>query len=126
MSSEATPESRHSVTPYLVVNNAAELIEFLKKVFDAELIYGPVFRDDGSFMHSEVKIDDSSIMIGEPPPNQKLMPACIFLSINDAKTVYEKAISENGNPLVEPGQEGSPYYGGVEDSWGNQWWIADK
>ena len=116
---------RHNVTPYLLINNASRCIGFLKIVFNAEIIYGPEYREDGSFMHSEIKIGDSTIMIGEPPQNEKKLPSCIYITVSDSKVVYEKAVNEGGKPLCEPGQEGSPYYGGIEDSWGNQWWIAN-
>lgn len=120
-----TEIDRHNVTPYLVINEALKCIDFLKKIFNAEVIYGPIYREDKSFMHSEIRIGDSTIMIGEPPQNEKIMPACIYITVSDSKVVYDNAINEGGKPFCEPGQEGSPYYGGIEDSWGNQWWIAN-
>ena len=54
MSSDTNIE-RHNVTLYLLRNEASKCIDFLKTVFNAEVIYGPEYREDGSFMHSEIK-----------------------------------------------------------------------
>jgi len=55
-------EGFHTVTPYISVREALELIDFIKKAFGAEgKIYG--IGSQGGF-HSEFKIGDSIIMIG--------------------------------------------------------------
>ena len=51
------PEGYHVVTPYLVVPGVANLIDFMKKAFDAkegERMKTP----DGRIMHASVKIGD--------------------------------------------------------------------
>ena len=54
----------HTVTPYLVVNNAAEAIAFAEKVFSAETL-GVQKREDGTIMHAEIRIGDSVMMISD-------------------------------------------------------------
>ena len=55
-------EGFRTVTPYLVVTNLHEEIDFIKKVFAAEgQVYG--IGSAGGF-HSEYKIGDSMLMIG--------------------------------------------------------------
>src|SRR5262245_7308508 len=57
-----TSRGIRSVTPYLAVRPAAELVEFVKRAFDArELV-----RTSGSSggVHAEVRIGDSQVMIG--------------------------------------------------------------
>jgi PhnB protein len=54
------PEGFHSITPYLQVKGAAELIDFLKQAFDArENLRVP--RPDGTIMHAELRIGDSAV-----------------------------------------------------------------
>src|SRR5512146_3283148 len=64
MAVKPIPEGYHSVTPYLSVNGAERLIEFLKQAFGAEE-RERFLRPDGHIMHAEVKIGDSIIMLGE-------------------------------------------------------------
>ena len=58
------PDGYHSVTPYLIINGAAEAIEFYKKAFGAiELFRMP--QPDGRIGHAEIKIGDSPIMLAD-------------------------------------------------------------
>lgn len=52
------PDGSHSVTPYLVVTDAARLIEFYRRALGAEELFrmpGP----GGRIMHAEIKVGDS-------------------------------------------------------------------
>ena len=60
MTSSHIPSGFHTVTPYLLVEGAPMLIEFLTAAFDAE-VTGSLTRPDGSLMHAEVKIGDMMI-----------------------------------------------------------------
>ena len=55
-------EGFHTITPYLIVQGAVELIDFVKQAFGAE----ELFRSGGSAggIHAEVRIDDSIVMEG--------------------------------------------------------------
>lgn len=54
MTVKPIPAGYHTITPYLVVQGAAQLIEFLKQAFDAEEILR-MAQPDGTIMHAEVK-----------------------------------------------------------------------
>jgi PhnB protein len=59
------PAGYHSVTPYLVVDGASRLIEFLKFTFEAEL--RDSFTDkEGKVQHAEVRVGDSVVMLKMP------------------------------------------------------------
>ena len=53
-------EGFRSLTPYIIVQGAAQFLDFMKEVFGAEEKLR-VPRPDGSIMHAEVKIGDSMI-----------------------------------------------------------------
>ena len=59
-------EGFHTVTPYLIVPEAAELIDFVKQAFGAEELLRAAGSAGG--IHAEVRIDDSMVMIGEEGP----------------------------------------------------------
>ena len=58
-------EGFHTITPYLIVKPAVELVDFVKQAFGAV----ESFRATGSAggLHCEVKIGDSVVMIGGGP-----------------------------------------------------------
>jgi uncharacterized glyoxalase superfamily protein PhnB len=124
MAVKPIPEGYHNVTPYLVVRDVAALIEFLKRAFDAKETYR-MPRADGTVMHAEVRIGDSNIMLGEPMGEWKPMPASLYLYVEDADAVYQRAIQSGAISLMQPADQFyGDRHGGVKDPSGNHWWIA--
>ncbi len=72
-------------------------------------------------------------MMGSPAPGVRpgddgagrLMPAMIYVYVDDTDATYKKALAAGGTSLEEPNDA---FYGdrraGVSDSQGNQWFIA--
>ncbi len=121
---EPVPEGYHTVTPFLLVNNAEELIEFIKKAFGGT-VDDMMKSDDGSIRHSTVKIGDSLVMISDGTKQYEPMPCMLHLYVEDVDSVYEKAVQAGGISLREPEDQ---FYGdrsaGIQDKWKNQWWLA--
>src|SRR5258708_2366583 len=62
------PEGYHSVTPYLIIKDAAAAIEFYKKALNAkEVVRMPM--PDGRIGHAELLIGDSHIMLADEMPD---------------------------------------------------------
>lgn len=124
MAVKPIPDGYRTVTPYLTVQGAAKLIDFLKQTFEAvetELLPRP----DGMIGHAEVRIGDSMIMLSDATPEFVPMPARIHVYVKDVDVVYRRALQAGGISLREPEDQ---FYGdrsaGVRDACGNQWWIA--
>jgi PhnB protein len=124
MAVKPIPDGYHSVTPYLMVQGVAALIDFLKQAFGADEIFR-MPRPDGAIMHAEVKIGDSMIMMGEAMGEHQPMPGSIYLYVNDADAVYQRALQAGATTMMEPGDQ---FWGdrqaGIKDPVGNFWWIA--
>ena len=124
MSVNYIPAGFHTVTPYLVVNGAARLIEFLKQAFDAQVIL-QMPMPDGTVAHAEVRIGDSPIEIGDASPQYPARSAMLHIYVPDCDAVFQKAL-DAGAKAVRPLKD--EFYGdragGVEDPCGNQWFIA--
>ena len=57
MAVKPIPDGYHSVTPYLTVQGAARLLEFLTRAFDAT-VTEHLKQPDGTVGHAEVRIGD--------------------------------------------------------------------
>ena len=124
MTVKPIPDGYHSVIPYLIVQGAAALIDFLRQAFDATEKERHTWPD-GSIMHAEVKIGDSVIMLGEAKGEWKPMPASIYLYVNDADATFRKAIKAGAVSVMEPADQFyGDRHGGVKDPCGNLWWVA--
>jgi uncharacterized glyoxalase superfamily protein PhnB len=118
------PEGFHTVTPCITVEGASRLIEFLEKSFDA-VIQDKFFRADGTIGNASVRIGDSMVMIFDAHDQWKAKPASFYVYVPDCDAIYQKALAAGGTSLLEPADM---FYGdrnaGVQDSAGNEWWIA--
>jgi uncharacterized glyoxalase superfamily protein PhnB len=119
------PDGFHSVTPFLIVEEAAQLLDFMKQAFQASADI-QMAQPDGSVMHAEARIGDSVIMVGqamgeEHPPR----PGAIYLYVEDADATYQRALRAGATSTQEPeDQFWGDRMGGVKDPSGTQWWIA--
>ncbi len=115
-------EGFHSVTPYLTVRKAPELVDFVKQAFGATEIFRTVGSAGG--MHCEVKIGESMVMIGggEGIPE---WPTAIHLYVPDVDATYQRALDAGAISLAAPmDQEYGERSAAVQDATGNHWYIA--
>jgi uncharacterized glyoxalase superfamily protein PhnB len=125
------PERYHTLTPNLVVQNAAGAIDFYKKVFGAtevERFPGP----DGKIMHVELKIGDSTIFVNDsmgklaaPADPGASNPMYLHVYVPDADTIFNRALSAGARadmPLQN--MFWGDRYGKITDPFGQQWGIA--
>ena len=111
------PDGWHSVTPRLVVDDAAGLVEFLRRAFGAS---GELRADRPAVL----QIGDSVIMVSRTGP-RAAMPAFLYLYVDDADVTYARALDAGAQSLEAPND--MPYgdrRAMVEDRWGNVWQIA--
>ena len=123
---QAIPDEYGSVTPYLVVDGADDLIGFLKDTVDATLRGDDVMRGpDGKVGHAEVQIGNSVVMLADVPPDGEAMKAMLNIYVEDCDGVYKKALAAGAESVREPEDQ---FYGdrtaGIRDKWGNQFYIS--
>ena len=114
----------HAITPYLFVQGASRLIEFISAAFDGEVTFQKA-RPDGAIMHAEMRIGDSMLMLADAPAQFGPMPTSIYRYVTDCDAVCHCALDSGGVsvfPIMTlPSGERN---GGVRDPGGNIWWVA--
>jgi PhnB protein len=112
----------HTVTPYLY--GGPKLIDFLKEVFDAEVLH-PGGPDAEGNSHNEVKIGDSPVDFGSGYFADKSMAAALWVYVPDVDATLQKALKAGAHLLREPeNMSWGDRVCGVKDAFGNTWWIA--
>jgi PhnB protein len=124
MAMKPIPDGYHTVTPYLTVDDPGAVIDFLKKAFNAQETFA--MRDEkGKVQHAEVKIGDSMVMLGAAHDQWKARPSNFYLYVEDVDAMYKQAVAAGGKSISEPAtQFYGDRHGAVEDSQGNNWWVA--
>ena len=121
------PEGYHTVTPYLVAQNAPALLDFVKQVFDAK----ENFRSTGGAggMHADVQLGDSRMMIGGGGAgyswkgNSK--PGAFHIYVRDCDATYKRAVDAGAATILPPtDQDYGERSASVKDAEGNFWYIA--
>ena len=126
------PAGYHTVTPYLIIKNAAAAIEFYKKAFNAiEMARMPA--PNGMIGHAELKIGDSMIMLADEFPEMDAKgpetfggsPMSIMLYVEEADKIFQQAI-DAGAKILRPLE--NKFYGDrsgqITDPFGYVWSIA--
>lgn len=121
-----TSHIRHgigSVRPYL--HGPLEILDFLKNVFGAAEIERHEFGPES--FHVELKIGDSVIAVeaGALPPDVPAWSNSVYVYVEDADAVYEKAIALGAECIAPPADK--PYeerQAGFRDMAANVWWIG--
>ena len=126
------PDGYHTATPYLILKDAAQAIDFYKRAFGAaELMRMP--GPGGKIGHAEIKIGDSPIMLADEFPDMGHKgpralggsPVSIMLYVNDSDATVAQAVSA-GAKLAKPVQD--QFYGDrsgtIEDPFGHVWHIS--
>ena len=102
MSVKAKPDGYHSVTPYLIVNGAAEAIRWYGEALGAEEALRLPMGD--KIGHAEIRIGDSFVMLSDEWPDYgKLGPksrggatSSLMIYLDDVDAAFERAIAAGG------------------------------
>jgi PhnB protein len=127
---------RLSLTPYLVVNDAAAAIEFYIAAFDAEELARHLAPHSERIMHSHLKLNGGEIMLcddfssdmktkSETPIALGGSPITLALVVKDAHAVWDKAVAAGAEvimPLAD--QFWGDRYGQLRDPFGHKWSIS--
>jgi PhnB protein len=120
------PTGYSTVSPYLIVADAAATIRFLEQVLDGRLLRS--FPDDqGRLMHAEVRIDDTVVMLADSAPEWPPVAAFAHVYVMDVDATYERALAAGATSVQVPEKkQDEDKRGGVKDAGGTTWWIATR
>ena len=117
-------EGLRDVTPCLLPHGTPQVIDFLKRAFQAEETERHA-SPQGVVQHATVRIGDSMLELGEAHGPFQPMPTMFYLYVEDADAWYERAIEAGAISISPPADQ---HYGdrvaAVRDPFGNEWYMA--
>lgn len=118
------PEGRPDVSVYILAEDASAVSGFAVQVLGAgELLR--LTRPDGSLMHGEYRIGDSTIMLAQATQEYPPFPVWLHVYVPDVEATYRRALAFGAVPIAAPElKEDGDRRASVRDAAGNTWWIS--
>lgn len=129
------PEGLSTVTAALVVDGAAQAIDWYKKVFGASERGQRHLGPDGKVMHAELQIGSSVLFINDTMGGAPSVirdgrslggsPVALCVYVEDSDAIFKRA-SENGSKVTMPigDQFWGDRWGSFTDPYGLNWSVA--
>ena len=112
------PDTLHTVTPRIIVDDPDGLVRFLEDTFQARALVR-------AGAPTEVHIGDSVVLVSDGAGQRERMCAFLYVYVADADASYRRALAAKAVSLEAPVD--TPYgdrRAMVKDAWGNIWQIA--
>ncbi len=126
------PDHYHTITPYIIVSDAAAAIDFYARAFGAEEI-ARMQIPNGPIMHAEVRIGDSIVMLSDENPDMGALspqtiggsPASLLIYSEDVDAAYARALEAGASEAAAPEDMfWGDRFARVVDPYGHAWAIA--
>jgi PhnB protein len=129
---KAVPDGIHTITPHIVVRNAARAAEWYKEALGAEE-RGRIPVPGGKFMQIELWFGDSAVMLADEFPDAGVLspqaiggtPVVLHFSTENVEALWKRVV-DAGAEVVQPLQDQfwGDRYGQINDPFGYRWGLA--
>lgn len=102
---QPVPEGYHTVTAHLMLDDAAQAMEWYKKAFGATE-KGRHLGPDGKIMHAVLSIGNSLVIMNDVMPGQKGpkayggSPASLWIYVDNADALFNQAVGAGATVVV--------------------------
>src|SRR5688572_25760500 len=123
---KSPPPGYTTITPWIIGQDTAGLMDWLKRALDAvevSRLVGP----DGRIGHAEMRIGDAMVMMFDARPHWPPTPAFLRLYVEDADAVFAQAVAAGRTSVTKVTHLAfGDRVGRVRDSFGNLYWIQTR
>jgi PhnB protein len=131
------PAGFHTVTPHLILDNAAEAIDWYTQALGAEEVAPRALGPDGKVMHAEICIGNSIIMLNDAIGGARSAktiggsPVGLWVYVDNCDALYDRAVAAGAHVPPGPmGALGDQFWGdrsgSVIDPYGYTWTVATR
>ena len=129
---KAIPEGMHTITPHIVVRDAARATEWYTDALGAEE-RNRILVPGGKLMSVELWFGDSAVMVADEFPEMGILSpqslggtsTVLNLSVEDVDTLWERAVGAGGEVLHPLGDSfWGDRHGQITDPFGHRWGLA--
>lgn len=127
------PDEYPRISPYLIVDGAADAIDFYGSVLGATQRGDSMVAPDGKVGHAELELGGSVIMLADEFPEMGAVgprtvggtPVTLHVYVEDVDAVFARALELGGTQVQAVTDQ---FYGDrsglFDDPWGHRWNVA--
>jgi PhnB protein len=126
------PPGMHTITPHIVVRDAAAAADWYTRALDAEE-RGRIEVPDGKLMQVELRFGDAAVMLADEFPDLGVLSplsiggtaTVLHLYTDDVDALWKRAV-DNGAEVRQPLADmfWGERYGQITDPFGHRWGLA--
>lgn len=117
-------KDQQTILPYLMLENATAFINFVQTVFGAEVILLNRSDDNTIVLNAEIQIGHTIFLLSEAKDRYGKAVGNFFIYVGNADDTFNRAIYHAATVVTEMADMDYGRSGGIEDPFGNTWWIT--
>ncbi|WP_433345070.1 VOC family protein [Microtetraspora malaysiensis] len=118
------PAGSNTVNPFIITDEAAELIDFLIDVFGAtDVPEARTIDEDGLVLHAELRLGDSLLTLADRKPDWPFTPALTRVYVDDLEATLARAQARGAQIITRPTDFFGDTLARFQDRSGNLWWV---
>jgi PhnB protein len=134
MNTTSKPKDYQAATPYVIVNNGANALDFYAKAFGAKVLVR-LADPSGKVMHAEMEIGSAKFMLADEFPEMGYTsPTSLggssvstLVYFDDVDDAFAKAVSAGATSVMEPSDHfDGDRRGTLRDPFGHVWLVATR
>ena len=117
-------KDQQTILPYLMLVNASGFIEFIRMVFNAEILMLNLAEDNRKVLNAEIKIGHTIILLSEAMDQYGKAVGNFFIYVANADETFDRAVYHGASVVSQVMDMDYGRCGGIEDPFGNTWWLT--
>lgn len=117
-------KDRQTIIPYLMLENASAFINFAQAVFSAEVAVLNMDEENTKVLYAEIVIGHTAFLLAESADKYGKAVGNFFIYVQDADDTFKRAVFHSAAVVKEISDMDHGRCGGIEDPFGNTWWIT--
>jgi PhnB protein len=117
-------QDQQTIIPYLMLENALAFVEFAKIVFDAGVTALHLADDNRTVLNAELQIGHNVVLLSEAKDKYGKAVGNFLVYVGNADDTFNRALFHGASVVTDLADMDYGRIGGVEDPFGNTWWIT--
>ena len=118
-------KDQQTIIPYLMLENALAFVNFAQVVFNAKIIALNLNDDNRTVLNAELQMGHNVVLLTEAKDKYGKAVGNFLIYVGNADDTFKRAVFHGASVVTEITDMDYGRSGGIEDPFGNTWWITE-